>query len=69
MHDGSEADQLNRAVSANAFTTGNDIFFSGGSYQPGSRDGQHLLAHELAHTAQQSGSVQRTIRRFALDRR
>jgi hypothetical protein len=67
VHHGDEADQLNRAVSAKAFTTGNDIFFSKGSYRPDSRAGQHLLAHELAHTAQQGGAVQRTIRRFALD--
>lgn len=68
VHRTDEADQLNRAVSARAFTTGNDIFFSKGSYQPGSRQGQHLLAHELAHTAQSTSGVQRTIRRFALDR-
>ena len=60
VHTDDHADQLNRAVSAKAFTTGNDVYFSKGTYQPDSRDGQHLLAHELTHTIQQTGGAQRT---------
>ena len=37
-----------------AFTTGQDIFFRSGAYNPQSSDGLHLLAHETAHTVQQS---------------
>lgn len=59
IHKDANADQLNRQVSAKAFTTGQDVFFSAGTYQPNSSAGQHLLAHELAHTVQQGGSVQR----------
>jgi hypothetical protein len=56
-HDG-EANQLSKAVNARAFTTGQDIFFSEGMYNPHSSDGQKLLAHELTHTVQQArGSV------------
>ncbi|CAN5540555.1 hypothetical protein BH23ACT3_BH23ACT3_11660 [soil metagenome] len=60
MHTDDSADKLSRAVSAKAFTTGNDVFFSKGSYDPHSSDGQHLLAHELTHTVQQQGSARRT---------
>jgi hypothetical protein len=60
LHTDDRSDQLNRAVSAKAFTTGNDVYFSKGSYQPDTRDGQHLLAHELTHTLQQTGGAQRT---------
>jgi hypothetical protein len=53
VHTDSQSDSLNRAVQAEAFTTGNDIFFRSGSYSPGSSDGQKLLAHELTHVVQQ----------------
>ncbi|MCA1598938.1 MAG: DUF4157 domain-containing protein, partial [Chloroflexi bacterium] len=57
VHTDGEADALNRSVSAKAFTTGSDIFFSTGAYAPGSRHGNELLGHELTHVAQQrSGS-------------
>src|SRR5580698_5093091 len=46
IHTGAESHSLNRAVSAVAFTTGSDIFFRDGAYNPGSSDGRELLAHE-----------------------
>jgi hypothetical protein len=58
IHTNSQSDQLNRSLSARAFTTGSDIFFKQGEYNPGSRDGQELLAHELTHVVQQTGGVQ-----------
>jgi nucleoid-associated protein YgaU len=54
IHHDHEANALSQAVSARAFTTGNDIFFRDGAYNPGSSDGQRLLAHELTHTVQQA---------------
>ncbi|MEQ8973397.1 MAG: DUF4157 domain-containing protein [Coleofasciculus sp. C1-SOL-03] len=60
VHNNSNADQLNRSLNARAFTTGSDIFFKQGEYNPGSRDGQELLAHELTHVVQQSGSQLQT---------
>ncbi|MEQ8383629.1 MAG: DUF4157 domain-containing protein [Coleofasciculus sp. A1-SPW-01] len=60
VHNNSNADQLNRSLNARAFTTGPDIFFKQGEYNPGSRDGQELLAHELTHVVQQSGSQLKT---------
>jgi hypothetical protein len=56
VHTNSQADQLNRSLNATAFTTGSDIFFSQGAYQPGTPGGQQLLAHELTHVVQQGGS-------------
>jgi hypothetical protein len=58
VHTGPESHALNEDLSAKAFTTGQDIFFREGAYDPGSSGGQELLAHELTHVAQQrSGSV------------
>ncbi len=53
VHTDGEANTLNHAVQAEAFTTGQDIFFREGNYSPGSSDGQKLLAHELTHVVQQ----------------
>ena len=53
IHTDFEADQLNHAVNALAFTTGADIFFRSGLYQPSTSSGQELLAHELTHVVQQ----------------
>ncbi len=62
IHTDSTADQLNQDVGARAFTTGNDIFFREGEYNPNSESGQHLLAHELTHVVQQGadgGAIQK----------
>ena len=60
IHTGTESDKLNRSLQAKAFTTGSDIFFRNGAYNPANKAGQHLLAHELTHTVQQqSGKMNR----------
>jgi len=46
------ADKLN----AHAYTVGSDIYFNHGKYDPGTHAGQKLLAHELTHVIQQTGS-------------
>ncbi|KST68635.1 eCIS core domain-containing protein [Mastigocoleus testarum] len=53
VHTDKRADRLNQSLSSLAFTTGRDLFFKKGNYQPGSREGQRLIAHELAHVVQQ----------------
>jgi len=53
VHTGNRAADLNRAVSADAFTTGSDVFFGDGNFEPGTDDGKRLLAHELTHVVQQ----------------
>jgi len=53
IHTDGRADTLNRSLQARAFTTGQDLFFRQGEYNPQSTAGQQLLAHELTHVIQQ----------------
>jgi hypothetical protein len=55
VHTGGESTALNRELNAQAFTVGSDIFMAEDKYNPGSSEGQGLLAHELTHVGQQSG--------------
>lgn len=55
VHTDAGSDRLNRSIQAKAFTTGQDVFFRQGAYNPGSRGGQELIAHELTHVVQQGG--------------
>jgi hypothetical protein len=57
VHTDSRSDQLNQSIQARAFTTGQDVFFRQGEYNPGSRGGQELLAHELTHVVQQNRTL------------
>jgi hypothetical protein len=59
VHTDAQSDALNHSIQAKAFTTGSDIFFSKGAYDPGSPAGQELLSHELTHVVQQNGAVQK----------
>ena len=59
VHTNSSAVQMNKELSAQAFTHGSDIYFNEGKYNTNSKQGVHLLAHELTHTVQQ-GSVKGT---------
>ncbi len=55
IHTGQDAAASARAVSAQAYTVGNDVVFGHDRYNPATPSGQRLLAHELTHVAQQSG--------------
>jgi hypothetical protein len=64
VHTDSNAIQMNKDLNAKAFTHGKDVYFNEGNYNPGSKNGKHLLAHELTHTVQQgegNSSIQRSI--------
>jgi len=65
IHTGDEASIRARSVNALAYTMGSDVVFGEGQFRPGTEDGRRLLAHELAHTIQQTGAgppeIQRTI--------
>src|SRR6266566_664078 len=54
IHTDSEADHLAHLFNAVAFTSGQDIFFRAGAYNPNQQEGMHLIAHEAMHTVQQS---------------
>ncbi|MGB5944062.1 MAG: DUF4157 domain-containing protein [Leeuwenhoekiella sp.] len=53
IHTDSKAQDFNKSLSSQAFTYGNSIYFDQGKYDPVSKSGQHLLAHELTHVVQQ----------------
>ncbi|MEJ7912087.1 MAG: DUF4157 domain-containing protein, partial [Chitinophagaceae bacterium] len=56
IHSGAQGETLSRAINAQAFAHGNEIYFNSGKFSPDSADGQTLLAHELTHTIQQGAS-------------
>jgi hypothetical protein len=53
IHDGAQAAAAARALGARAFTVGTHVAFAVGAYRPDTLRGHLLLAHELAHVAQQ----------------
>ena len=55
LHDDATADALAAAVHADAFTTGADVFFRSDALRLDSDAGVRVLAHEVAHVAQQAG--------------
>jgi hypothetical protein len=57
LHTGSVAAQAAAAIGARAYTLGSGIAFAAGEYAPATAAGVRLLAHELAHVAQQSPGV------------
>lgn len=57
IHTDSNAVNMSKEIGAQAFTTGNDIYFNEGKYNPESASGKHLLAHELTHTIQQGSNA------------
>lgn len=59
LHTGSKADEAARSINAEAFTHGTDMVFRGGMYNPGSKWGKELLAHELTHVVQQDDATAR----------
>jgi len=56
IHTDAAAGASAEAQNANAYTLGRNIVFGPGRYAPGSAEGDHLLAHEVAHTMQQRGT-------------
>jgi Domain of unknown function (DUF4157) len=64
VHTGAQADRLARSIQAKAFTTGQDVYFRQGAYEPGSRGGKELIAHEMTHVVQQKGNKQKKVQRW-----
>ncbi|MGB7202815.1 MAG: DUF4157 domain-containing protein [Pyrinomonadaceae bacterium] len=65
IHTGDAAAESARKLNASAYTFGQDIVFGASNYAPDKHDGRTLIAHELTHVLQQSGSgaEQSTVRR------
>ena len=57
VHSGTAAQQSAQDVNAIAYTVGHNIVFGADRFAPGTHEGRRLLAHELTHVVQQSGSV------------
>jgi len=53
IHSDGNAARLNETLHAHAFSVGEHIAFNDGRFQPETGPGRFLLAHELAHVAQQ----------------
>lgn len=51
---------LTRELGARALTVGRDVAFAPGAYRPGTREGDWLIGHELAHVVQQSQQSQQS---------
>jgi hypothetical protein len=67
IHTDARAAESARTVHALAYTVGTDVVFEQGRYRPETGEGKQLLAHELAHTIQQSeASPQGQLSRRAL---
>lgn len=52
VHTDDKAAKAAEALGAHAFALGTDVFFGAGEFAPGTRAGDHLLAHELTHVVQ-----------------
>lgn len=61
VHAGAESRELNDRLQAKAFTVGRDIHFRDGLPDTSTPAGQHLLAHEVAHTLQQGAAARRSM--------
>ncbi|SAL81977.1 hypothetical protein AWB74_06117 [Caballeronia arvi] len=59
IHIDADAAQAAQSMGAQAYTVGHDIFFAPNAFDPQSRNGLDLLAHELAHVVQQEGAGSR----------
>ena len=55
LHTDADAAHRVGSAGAQASTVGSDVSFAAGAFRPTSHDGQWLIAHELAHVAQQRG--------------
>lgn len=53
VHTDEIAARVAAELRAEAFTIGADVFFAAGRYQPGTAEGERLIAHEVVHTVQQ----------------
>ena len=67
VHTDRAAVELSKALNAEAFTTGNDVYFNSNRYAPQSNAGKQLLAHELTHVLQQNGSGSSQLHRSSSD--
>lgn len=66
VHRDAAAARSAREVDALAYTVGAQLVFGAGQYAPHNTAGRALLAHELAHVVQQSGSTAPAVQRATM---
>jgi hypothetical protein len=66
VHTGADAAAAARAIDARAYTIGRHIHFDTGEYVPGTKAGDRLLTHELAHAAAWPPRAERQSYGFAI---
>jgi hypothetical protein len=59
LHTSSESADAASTLGAKAFTDGDHVHFGGGEFQPGTKEGDRLLARELSHVADGGPTVSR----------
>lgn len=59
VHRNAAAAESAQSLGARAYTFGSDIAFASGQWQPDTQAGKHLIAHELAHVAQNGRTLRR----------
>src|SRR5262249_48672852 len=52
IHTASDSAVAAKDLGARAFTVGSDVHFNAGQFQPGTKEGDKLIAHELTHVVQ-----------------
>jgi len=58
VHSDAAAEQSAQDVNAHAYAVGHNLVFGAGQFAPESHAGRRLIAHELAHVVQQTGSAE-----------
>jgi hypothetical protein len=65
LHADAKANESAKSINALAYTQGSNIVFGADQYQPETKSGKRLIAHELTHVVQQKSmtgnAVQRTV--------
>lgn len=56
IHTDSRAQSMSKGIGAQAFTNKGDVYFNKNKFNPASKEGKFLLAHELTHTIQQGAA-------------
>lgn len=69
VHTDASAEQSASDIGARAYTLGHHVAFAAGQFAPQTSEGRHLLAHELAHVAQQGSMTDGTVVQRVVDPR
>ncbi|HEX4294564.1 MAG TPA: DUF4157 domain-containing protein [Rhizomicrobium sp.] len=67
VHTDERAAETARLIGAHAYAAGPQLVFAQGRYSPDTREGRHLLSHELAHVVQQGPRPQSRIQKKDAD--